>query len=171
MQDQALPATNPEASRVPPRPIVRFVRARLGGFAVFASGALVLVIAAGLNANPTGIGTHTQLGLSPCGFKDRTGLPCATCGMTTATTLAADGRFFDSIRVQPGGFLFAVGAATSVIVGGWSVWTGRSLLPLGIVLVKPKSLVAIGVVLLLAWTYRIADTMLGTQWNTLGTML
>lgn len=143
-------------------------RTRLAGLLVALAGAAILGTAVWLDANPAGLGTHTQLGWAPCGFEGRTGLPCATCGMTTATTLAASGNLLASIRVQPGGFLFALSAALAVFLGGWSAWTGRSLMPLANALVKPKSLLTLGFIVLLAWSYRIADALLGQPWTTLG---
>jgi hypothetical protein len=39
--------------------------------------------------------------LGYCGFKQRTGLPCPTCGMTTATIAFAQGNIFDAFYIQP----------------------------------------------------------------------
>ena len=39
--------------------------------------------------------------LGPCGFKQRTGLPCPTCGMTTATLAFSQGRILDAFYIQP----------------------------------------------------------------------
>jgi hypothetical protein len=43
--------------------------------------------------------------LGPCGFKQRTGLPCPTCGMTTATLAFSQGKIFDAFYIQPAGGL------------------------------------------------------------------
>jgi len=43
--------------------------------------------------------------LGYCGFKQRYGLPCPTCGMTTATLAFAQGKIFDAFYVQPAGAL------------------------------------------------------------------
>ena len=45
---------------------------------------LVLWIATLLQPDPSGIGTHHQLGLNPCGFLTEIGYPCPMCGMTTS---------------------------------------------------------------------------------------
>jgi len=39
--------------------------------------------------------------LGYCGFKQRTGLPCPTCGMTTATLAFAQGRILEAFYIQP----------------------------------------------------------------------
>ena len=49
--------------------------------------------------------------LGYCGFKQRTGLPCPTCGMTTATLAFAQGRIFEAFYTQP-----ACGLLCSIMV-------------------------------------------------------
>jgi len=39
--------------------------------------------------------------LGYCGFKQRTGLPCPTCGMTTATLAFAGGHIGEAFYIQP----------------------------------------------------------------------
>jgi len=43
--------------------------------------------------------------LGPCGFKQRTGLPCPTCGMTTSVLTFSRGKIFESFYIQPAGGL------------------------------------------------------------------
>ncbi len=38
---------------------------------------------------------------NPCGFKQRTGLPCPACGMTTAVLAFARGEIFNAFYIQP----------------------------------------------------------------------
>lgn len=56
---------------------------------------------------------HIDMGrwLGPCGFKQRTGLPCPTCGVTTATLAFAQGRILEAFDIQP-----ACGLLCSVMV-------------------------------------------------------
>ena len=49
--------------------------------------------------------------LGYCGFKQRTGLPCLGCGMTTATLSFAQGRIFEAFDIQP-----ACGLLCSIMV-------------------------------------------------------
>lgn len=44
--------------------------------------------------------------LGYCGFQQTTGLPCPTCGMTTATLAFAQGKIFEAFYIQPAGGLF-----------------------------------------------------------------
>jgi hypothetical protein len=37
----------------------------------------------------------------PCGFKQKYGLPCPTCGMTTSAVAFAGGKIFESFYIQP----------------------------------------------------------------------
>jgi len=43
--------------------------------------------------------------LGYCGFKQRYGLPCPTCGMTTALLAFAQGKIFEAFYIQPAGAL------------------------------------------------------------------
>jgi hypothetical protein len=47
--------------------------------------------------------------LGPCGFKQRYGLPCPTCGMTTSVLAFSRGRILDSFYIQPAGGLLCCG--------------------------------------------------------------
>lgn len=120
---------------------------RLIAFVLAAAILTVLVIAWRLDPDPRGMGTHHQLGLTPCGFRAAFGRPCVTCGMTTSFALAADERFIDSARTQPVGLLLCVlsasvfwgaihVAATGSRLAGWAVrgLNGRTLLIAGLVL-------------------------------------
>jgi hypothetical protein len=51
--------------------------------------------------------THRQLGLPPCTFKDFTGLPCPSCGMTTSFALLVRGDVVNSARANVVGTLLA----------------------------------------------------------------
>jgi hypothetical protein len=54
--------------------------------------------------------------LGYCGFKQRTGLPCPTCGMTTATLAFAQGRIFEAFYIQPAcGFLCCVMVIAAIL--------------------------------------------------------
>ncbi|HYC79172.1 MAG TPA: DUF2752 domain-containing protein [Planctomycetota bacterium] len=67
--------------------------------------ATVLAIAVRLEPDPRGVGTHEGLGLAPCGFLQRTGKPCLSCGMTTAFANMARGRVGAALDANPYGVL------------------------------------------------------------------
>ena len=128
-------------------------RARLVALVVLAAALAPLLIAAGLDADPRGMGTHTQLGLAPCGFEVATGLPCATCGMTTAFANAAGGHLIAAFAGQPAGALLALACAMVALVAGWSLWRGVSLAPLGRAVWRPSVVVTLIAVVLGSWAF------------------
>jgi hypothetical protein len=68
----------------------------------------LLIAAAWLTPDAHGHGTHTQLGLPPCGFVLAFNKPCVTCGMTTAFAHAVRLDLASAARVQPMGTLLAL---------------------------------------------------------------
>jgi len=48
----------------------------------------------------------TDRWLEPCGFRQKYGLPCPTCGMTTSALSFAQGKIKESFYIQPAGGLF-----------------------------------------------------------------
>jgi len=94
---------------------------------LFTVSVFLLTIGFMLDPDPSGHGTHTQLGLEPCGYLLRTGRPCFLCGATTAFALAAHGRIPTALWTHPLGallfFLFLLAAFAS----GRALLTGRSL--------------------------------------------
>ena len=82
---------------------------------LFAMPAAAIVTAAFLSPDPAGHGTHTQLGLPPCGFLVLTDLPCPGCGLTTCFTHLMHGNWIDATRANPFGvMLFFVSAACAL---------------------------------------------------------
>jgi hypothetical protein len=76
-------------------------RTRLGWAALAAAGLTVLVIARALTPSASGFGTHTQLGLPPCGFLLLFHVPCPACGLTTAFAHLAHGSLRASLHAHP----------------------------------------------------------------------
>jgi len=54
--------------------------------------------------------------LGYCGFKQKTGLPCPTCGMTTATLAFAQGRILEAFYIQPACGLFCCLAVIAAVL-------------------------------------------------------
>jgi hypothetical protein len=68
----------------------------------------ILVLARLLVPDPRGFGTHTQLGLRPCGFLTMTGRLCPTCGMTTSFAWMTRGEIVRSWQANPAGCMLAL---------------------------------------------------------------
>lgn len=74
-----------------------------------AASIAVLATACRLHPDPRGVGTHEQLGIPPCGFLRDHGVPCISCGMTTAFTAMAHLDPILALRSNPfGSTLFLV---------------------------------------------------------------
>ncbi len=132
------------------------LNARLLAAMIFAASLGLLVVAAWLDPSSKGTGTHRQLGLPSCGLLEATGIPCATCGMTTAFAYAADGRLIQSFITQPAGALLAIMVATLVAASGFSMVTGMPLSPLFKGFFRPVPVIVFGVFIALAWMYKVA---------------
>lgn len=115
----------------------------------------VLSMGAWLNPSNEGHGTHTQLGLQPCMWAATLDKPCMTCGMTTSFAHAGEGDWLGSFLTQPMGSLLVV--LTSVVFWGAAVQTisgarvGTMVQPA----LRPRVFIALGVLLLLAWGYKV----------------
>lgn len=90
-------------------------------WAVFFAGPLaVLITAALLTPAGEGHGTHTQLGLPPCGFLVYTGYPCPGCGLTTAFTHMIRLEVLGAFSANPFGiplFLFTAAMIPLALLG------------------------------------------------------
>lgn len=84
--------------------------------------AAILALAAWLTPAPSGLGTHMELHLPPCGFYVLFHKPCPSCGMTTAFSWLMHGRPVEAFRAQPAGVgVFAVGLAVWLYLPfGWA---------------------------------------------------
>ncbi len=68
------------------------------------------------------MGTHTQLGLTDCGFYLVTGVPCPSCGMTTSFALLVRGDVVNSLRANFAGTLLAGLCLLAIpwcLIGAW----------------------------------------------------
>ncbi len=126
------PARPASRSTHPLGPLWQMVplESRLGG-RLYAAGVLaattaVLAVAA-VRLHPDGLyeGVHQQLGLPPCGFVQVTGLPCPTCGMTTAFAHAVRGEVGASIHSQAAGFVLALATFAVGVFSAVALVTGR----------------------------------------------
>jgi len=95
-------------------------RMLLGLWAVFLISGFAL--AASLEPDPRGFGTHQGLGLPPCSFRVLFGVHCPSCGSTTCFANYVRGDWIAAIRANTAAFLLAI-ACTGLVpwccVGAW----------------------------------------------------
>jgi hypothetical protein len=110
----------------------------------------------GLRPEPSGLGTHRQLGLAACSWHVERGYVCPTCGVTTAFTLATQGRLIDAVATQPFGALLAMAAGAAFWLAGWAAWSGsgwsRWVMRRAL---RPAVGALAGLVLMGGWAYRL----------------
>ena len=131
-------------------------RRHILGLVVALCAAGILTVAAVLEPAAEGLGTHSKAGLPECGWIVMFGIPCPTCGMTTAFAHAANGDVIAAVGAQPLGGLLAIAVAIAFIVGAYVAITGSRV---GTVLGRlwgSRTAWLLGALLLLSWVYKIA---------------
>ena len=100
---------------------------RVVGVLLFLPAAVVLVIAALLEPNPAGMGTHQQLGLAPCSFWAWFSIPCPMCGMTTTFCHMANVDILNALQTQPFGVALFLGTVGLMGIGFWDMVFGTGV--------------------------------------------
>jgi len=99
---------------------------RLLWLSIVAGSVLALAAASTVEPDVRGYGTHTQLGLPPCGFLTLTGSPCPGCGLTTAFAYGIRGHWSMAASANPLGLALFFVVCSCVPLGltaalrGWS---------------------------------------------------
>lgn len=101
------------------------IQGRLVALGIALGCLALLSTAALLVPSRDGAGSHTELGLPPCQFLQRTGIPCPSCGMTTSWTWFVRGNLAASLYVQPMGTALAMLAVFTFWTGLYVAITGR----------------------------------------------
>jgi hypothetical protein len=96
-------------------------------------------------------GTHRQLGLPPCTFKDWTKLPCPTCGMSSSFALLARGDVVRSLKANAAGTVLAVGFLLAIPWSVISAVRGRWLFVRSIEWTLVRLIVALMVLMFVRW--------------------
>jgi hypothetical protein len=118
--------------------------------------AAMLVAAASVEPARQGFGTHTRLGLPQCGWVIAFNKPCFTCGMTTAFAHAVRLQFVSAFLAQPVGLLLALATAAGLWPALHVGLAGSRLGPVIARLVTGRVLIALGVLTLAAWGFKLA---------------
>ncbi len=101
------------------------------GLPVFTVGRWALVVWAGfliagfalairLEPDPRGFGTHQRLGLPPCSVRLWLGVPCPSCGGTTAFAWFVRGHWIAALQANPAAFGLAL---LSALMIPWSLYS------------------------------------------------
>jgi hypothetical protein len=97
---------------------------------------------------------HYKIKLYPfaCGFKQLYGLPCPTCGFTTAAVTFAQGRIIDSFYIQPAAAVFCCIAALIAIFAFMQAIFGvySPALESRLISVRPQYVIAAFVIIIAA---------------------
>jgi len=96
-----------------------------GHFIWFLLWLVVTAASLWLTPNPSGHGTHTELGLPPCPSVALFGLLCPGCGLTTSFAALTHGQIGLAFEAHPfGPILYALFTLTAIAcLFGW--WKGR----------------------------------------------
>lgn len=97
---------------------------RIVWLVLFALPLAVLITATTITPDPAGHGTHTQLGLPPCGFLMATGLPCPGCGLTTSFSHMVRLQVAGAARANPFGVALFLVTFFTIPVAGWGMVRG-----------------------------------------------
>lgn len=115
----------------------------------------VLITAAMLTPASEGHGTHTQLGLPPCGFLVATGFPCPGCGLTTSFSHMIRLQVGGALMANPFGVLLFTCTAAMVPVALWGLVRKMPVVDLLDRLHAEKIAIALSVVSILVWIVKV----------------
>lgn len=127
---------------------------RLVAVGLVATATLCTWQLASVSPDPRGYDTHVQLGMVPCSWPVLYGIPCPTCGATTAACLLVHGQPLRAIYTQPFG---ATVAAVGLLAGGFALFCllrRRSLFDVIARLYWGRITLGTIALLLAAWLYK-----------------
>lgn len=148
----------PPPARLLLAPRVRASRAaRVAWAGAALACAAILSVAIYLEPDPRGFGTHQRFGaaLPPCSFMQTSGLPCPTCGMTTAFSSVVRGRLASAFIAQPAGFVFCLATISIflfslyVSISGWTIWINWDR-------ISTRLMLGLGLIIVAGWGFKIA---------------
>jgi hypothetical protein len=160
VQEAVAPVLQPYVPNAPTDAVPSYrTQVRLWSALIFLLSGAMLTLGAWMTPSPHGLGTHSEnLHLPPCGLYLWTGIPCPTCGCTTAVTWLAHGHVIKAVAVQPFGAVVGLLGIAGVVLGGIGLVSGRWLWPQPFwVLWHWRTIIIVGGLLVGgAWIYKIA---------------
>lgn len=127
---------------------------RLVAALVLLAAVVCAALLVGVDPDARGHGTHTQLGLSACEWPQAYGIPCPTCGATTAAALLVHGRLLSAFMTQPFGAAFALAGLCAGAAAGYCLLRSRSFLDVYAQLPRTAIALGAGLLLLASWGYK-----------------
>ena len=127
---------------------------RVAATTVAALATTAFVLLWNVEPSAKGYDTHVQLGMEPCGWPRTLGIPCPTCGCTTAACHLVHGNVLEAFVAQPFGALLALFGLLAGLHAVFGLATRRSFADLLVRL--PFWSITFGalVLMLLAWLYK-----------------
>ncbi len=119
--------------------------------AVATTGVVVLLR---VDPDVRGHGTHEKWGLDACGWPVAYGIPCPTCGCTTAACYLVHGNLLQAFLTQPFGAAVALVGVLLGVHAALCLLRGRSFVDLMVRLPFWRIVFGAVVLLLLAWWYK-----------------
>ncbi|MCE9620329.1 MAG: DUF2752 domain-containing protein [Planctomycetes bacterium] len=134
------------------------INASTRGWILLLAAALLtpLVVAARLVPDARGMGTHQQLGLPVCTWPMALGIPCPSCGMTTAFAHAARAEFGQAFSAQLMGAVLAFAASIGCLIALGVALTGYQFQRLFDPLLNRWGFIALVALFLAAWFWKLA---------------
>ena len=105
-------------------------------------------------ADGRGHGTHEQFGMDACGWPQIYGIPCPTCGCTTAATQIVHGDVLGAFVTQPFGAVIALFGLGVGIHAVMCLLRGRSFVDILVRLPFWKIVFLLFLLLLASWGYK-----------------
>lgn len=127
---------------------------RLVAGAIAVAAAALTILLARAVPDARGHGTHEQLGLPICGWPLHYGVPCPTCGCTTAACQLVHGDLVGAFVTQPFGAALMVAALLAGLHAAACLVRGRSFVDALVRLPFWRLIAGAFVLLLVAWGYK-----------------
>lgn len=127
---------------------------RASAATVVGIAATALVLLGNVEPSAKGYDTHVQLGMEPCGWPRAYGIPCPTCGCTTAACHLVHGHVPQAFATQPFGALLMFALLLTGAHALYCLVARRSFVDILVRL--PFWSIAFGTIatMLLAWLYK-----------------
>lgn len=123
---------------------------------LFAGPLAVVITAALLTPSPSGHGTHTQLGLPPCGFLVYTGYPCPGCGLTTSFAHMVRLQVVGAAQANPFGILLFTATVLTIPLAAMGIVRRLPVVDTLDRLHAEKIAIGLSVVSIVTWLVRIS---------------